>query len=89
MRYRAPTWETFVGLALDEIRIYGSGSLQVVRRLRSVLIDLLALAPEERQPSLRRRLDSLDEAVASHFADPHDQQRAAEADRQGLGAPET
>ena len=89
VRYRAPTWETFVGLALDEIRIYGSGSLQVVRRLRSVLIDLLALAPEERQPSLRRRLDSLDEAVASHFADPHDQQRAAEADRQGLGAPET
>jgi uncharacterized membrane protein len=89
VRYRAPTWETFVGLALDEIRIYGSGSLQVIRRLRSVLIDLLALAPEERQPSLRRRLESLDTAVATHFADPHDRQRAAEADRQGLGAPET
>ena len=37
------TWEDYVHLAFDEIRIAGSGSPQVARRLRGVLEDLLTV----------------------------------------------
>src|SRR5467141_2460896 len=33
-----PTWEDYLVLAFDEIRHYGSDSVQVMRRLRSALV---------------------------------------------------
>ena len=47
------TWEEYVHLAFDEIRVAGAASPQVARRLRAALQDLLTIAPQERQIALR------------------------------------
>lgn len=86
VRYRAPRWESYLALALDEIRLYGRSSLQVMRRMRALLLDLALVAPAERLPPIQRRLAALDRAV-SGFADPIDVQDALVPDRQGLGSP--
>jgi uncharacterized membrane protein len=39
--WRTPNWEGFVDLAFSEIRHYGADNLQVVRRLRALLDNLL------------------------------------------------
>lgn len=55
-----PSWAAFVGLALDEIRHYGAGSVQVARRMYVLIDDCLSVAPPGRRPCLeeqRRRLD--------------------------------
>src|SRR5262249_29907964 len=46
--YRTPDWEDFVVLAVTEIRMFGGSSIQVVRRLRAMLEDLLETLPAER-----------------------------------------
>lgn len=51
-----PTWEEYVGLALDEIISIGLASLQVRRRLERLLEDVAALSPLQRRPALERRL---------------------------------
>jgi uncharacterized membrane protein len=51
-----PTWEEYVGIALDEIIIVGSASLQVRRRLKRLLEDVVALAPPQRRAAAERRL---------------------------------
>jgi uncharacterized membrane protein len=86
VRYRAPNWEVFVSLALDEIRIAGASSLQVVRRLRALLGDLSADVPAPRQAVVIERLQALDENV-SRFETPFDRRQAAMPDRQGIGQP--
>ncbi len=60
-------WDAYVHLAFDEIRQYGESSLQVVRRLRAGLEDLLTVAPPDRRPALVRQLDLLDEALVRGF----------------------
>ena len=51
-----PTWEEYVGLALDEIISIGLASLQVRRRLERLLEDVAALSPLQRRPAVERRL---------------------------------
>lgn len=58
-----PSWEAFVGLALDEIRHYGAGSIQVARRMRVLIDDCLSVAPPERRPCLEEQRRLLDEAT--------------------------
>ena len=53
------TWEDYVHLAVDEIRLAGAGSPQVARRLSAVLQDLLTITPPERQDVLKEQLDLL------------------------------
>ena len=53
-------WDDHVALALDEIRHWGAGSLQVQRRLRTLLLDLLEVAPPGRRRALARQLELLD-----------------------------
>ena len=48
------TWEDYVHLAFDEIRMAGAGSPQIARRLRAALEDLLTVAPLERKCALAR-----------------------------------
>lgn len=58
-----------MSLAIDEIRHFGASSMQVARRLRAFLDDLLALAPEERKASIRlelRHLEHFDELSSGH-----------------------
>ncbi|MHB1519160.1 MAG: DUF2254 domain-containing protein [Acidimicrobiales bacterium] len=84
VRYPAPSWETLVSLSLDEIRIAGSASLQVVRRLRALLVDLAADAPAPRKAPVEARLRALDEEAA-RFSNPLDRRHASQPDRQGIG----
>nr|WP_276203664.1 DUF2254 domain-containing protein [Hyalangium minutum] len=55
-----PSWDSYVRLALDEVRQYGEGSIQVTRRLRSLLEDLLQVAPAFRREELERQLALLE-----------------------------
>jgi uncharacterized membrane protein len=55
------TWDGYVRLAFDEIRIAGARSPQIPRRLRAALEDLKRVAPPERQAALDRQLRLLDE----------------------------
>lgn len=69
-------WDDYVGLAFDEIRQYGRGSIQVARRLRGALEDLLDMAPEHRRPALERQLQLLEESTQRDFPDEADRRRA-------------
>ena len=57
--FKTPNWEDFVHLAFSEIRCYGSGNLQIVRRLRAMIENLLQTLPEHRHAML---------AAATQFA---------------------
>ena len=83
--YRTPDWEDFVTLSFTEIRQYGRESIQVVRRMRAVLENLITVAPPERVALLREELQLLDRGIARDFRDPEDQVRAASADSLGMG----
>lgn len=83
--YPLPEWQDFLSLAFDEIRIYGTGSLQVMRRLRAVLEDLEDAAPPPRKPAVRSYRDRVANSILRAFADPQDQLNAGLSDRQGIG----
>jgi uncharacterized membrane protein len=85
--YATPTWEDLVELALDEIRAFGAGQYQVVRRLRALLGALIAELPEARRPALLAQRALLDDAIASAIS-PGQRSAALVADRQGLGMPD-
>ena len=82
-----PTWEDFLTLAFDEIRFCRATSLQVMRRMKALIGDLISALPEERHESLRDHQKWLDSTIARSFSDPEEQQEAAVEDRQGLGVP--
>jgi len=82
-----PTWEDFLRLAFDEIRFYGATSIQVMRRMKALVSDLIEALPEERHESLRGHQRRLDSTIARSFADLEEQREAAVEDRQGLGVP--
>jgi uncharacterized membrane protein len=82
-----PTWEDFLRLAFDEIRFCGATSIQVMRRMKALVSDLIEALPEERHEALERHRNRLDSTIARSFADPEEQSEAAVEDRQGLGVP--
>lgn len=51
-----PGWDDYVELAIDEIRLSGERQVQIGRRLRYLLEDLLSVAPDDRKAVLRREL---------------------------------
>jgi len=83
--FPTPGWEDIVDLALTEVRQYGAGSIQVMRRLRALLEHLIERLPEPRTAALRRELELLERTVARSFPEPEDRQRANIGDFQGLG----
>jgi uncharacterized membrane protein len=83
---RTTTWDGYVRLAFDEIRLAGAGSPQVTRRLVAALEDLKAVAPADRQPPLDRQLRLLTVAVRRHYEDDEDIRAALTADAQGIGS---
>ncbi|HEY6547913.1 MAG TPA: DUF2254 domain-containing protein, partial [Vicinamibacteria bacterium] len=85
LAYRTPDWEDFVDLAVTEIRLFGAGSIQVARRLRAMLEDLIAVLPPLRRPPLQAELLRLQRSAQRAFVDPDDQERAKQGDSQGLG----
>ena len=54
---RLPTWEDYVGVALDETIAMSDSSLEVRRRVDRLLTELVAIAPPGRRESLQARLD--------------------------------
>ena len=83
--FRTPNWEDFVSLTFSEIRNCGSGSLQVVRRLRSMIENLEYALPAHRMVAINRELALLDREIEKNFAYPEDRALARVADPQGLG----
>jgi uncharacterized membrane protein len=84
--YPMPTWEDYLTLSFDEIRQYGATSVQVLRRLRSALVDLAAsLTSAERAAVVRHYLAQLDLGIEHSALDAEDRFKARQEDRQGLG----
>jgi uncharacterized membrane protein len=80
-----PTWEDFLILAFDEIRLYGAKSVQVMRRMKALASDLISALPEERRPPVYHYQERLDATIARSFDDAEEKQEASIEDRQGLG----
>ena len=87
LRFVMPTltWEGYLHVTLDELRLYATSSLQVTRRLVAMLEDLLTVAPEERCAPLREQLELLQTRVIGTFEEG-DAERATVADQQGVGS---
>jgi len=83
--FRTPNWVDFVHLTCTEIRHCGVGSVQIVRRLRSMLENLMQTLPQHRHAELRQQLELLDRAIEAHYAFPEDRAIARIPDSQGLG----
>jgi uncharacterized membrane protein len=83
--FRTPNWEDFVYLTFREIRRSGSGNFQVVRRLRSMIDNLLQTLPAHRLPAIAEELKLLDREIEQKFLYPEDLALARIGDPQGLG----
>jgi uncharacterized membrane protein len=86
---RSMSWEAYVLLASEEIRLAGAGSPQVTRRLKAALTDLRSIAPPERVGVIDRQLELLAAAVESAMDDERDVEMGLAADRKGIGAAAT
>jgi uncharacterized membrane protein len=83
--YRTPDWEDFVQLAVTEIRQFGGQSIQVARRLRAMLENLIQTLPETRSVLLRLELELLHRSAERFFFEPEDRSLANVGDFQGVG----
>jgi len=82
---RTPNWEDFVHIACSEIRACGAGSIQVPRRMRAMLENLVRTLPAQRHPALEEQLDLLDRTLPEFYEFAEDLALARVADSQGLG----
>jgi uncharacterized membrane protein len=82
---RTPNWEDFVHIACNEIRACGAGSIQIPRRQRALLENLIRALPEQRHAALREQLELLDRALPDYYKFPEDLALARIPDTQGLG----
>jgi uncharacterized membrane protein len=83
--FQTPNWDDFVHLTFSEIRQYGGESIQVVRRLRAMIENLLQSLPDPRLPALRQQQALLDRTLEKLYALPEDLALARIPDSQGLG----
>jgi uncharacterized membrane protein len=83
---RTLSWEGYVRLAFDEIRLAGATSPQVTRRLCAALQDLKSVAPPDRQGPLDRQLRLLTAAVNRAYDDDEDVAAALTPDTEGIGS---
>jgi uncharacterized membrane protein len=84
--FRTPNWEDFVHLTFTEIRHFGAGSIQIARRLRSMLEVLIGALPKHRHAALCKELSLLEREVERHYTYPEDRFLASIPDPQGLGS---
>ena len=83
--FRTPNWEDFVHLAFTEIRLCGAKNIQIARRLRAMIENLIQTLPKHRHPILQRELDLLDREIETQFVYAEDRALARLGDAQGLG----
>jgi uncharacterized membrane protein len=83
--FRTPNWEDFVHLACTEIRQCGAQNIQIARRLRAMIENLIQTLPKHRHTVLQSELDLLDRDIERQFVNPEDRALASLGDSQGLG----
>jgi uncharacterized membrane protein len=83
--FRTPNWEDYVHLAFSEIRSCGSNNLQIVRRLRAMIDNLVRTLPGQCHAPLQQELSLLDREIVRNFVYPEELALARVADSQGLG----
>ncbi|GAB3308373.1 DUF2254 domain-containing protein [Geodermatophilus aquaeductus] len=83
---RRLSWDGYVRLAFDEIRLAGASTPQVTRRLCAALQDLKSVAPPDRQAPLDRQLRLLTAAVHRAYEDEEDVAAALTPDAEGIGS---
>jgi uncharacterized membrane protein len=83
---RTPNWEDFVHIACCEIRACGANNVQIARRMRAMLENLVLSLPPTRHAALKQQLDLLDRTLPDHYKLPEDLALARIPDSQGLGA---
>lgn len=83
--FRTPNWEDFVHLSCVEIRHCGANSIQIMRRMRSMLENLMQTLPPHRHAELSRQLGLLDRTIEETYTFPEDLAIASVPDSQGLG----
>ena len=81
-----PTWEEYLALAFDEIRLYGADTIQVLRRMRAALMDLTASLKSPAESMRYGNTWIISTQSSSDLdLDPIDRALALQADPQGLG----
>jgi uncharacterized membrane protein len=80
------SWEGYIRLGFDEVRLAGAGSPQVARAMRAALEDLKTVAPSDRQAPLDRQLELLSDDIQREFDDDTDSQAAMLPDPLGIGS---
>jgi len=83
--FRTPNWEDFVQVGCHEIRTCGAGNIQVARRLRAMLENLVQSLPVHRHAVLQQELDRLNKTIERLYLLPGDLALARIPDAQGLG----
>jgi uncharacterized membrane protein len=83
--YRTPNWEDFVHLSCHEIRMCGANSVQIARRMRAMLDNLVASLPPHRHPALEQEGRRLAASIEALYRLPDDLALARIPDSQGLG----
>ncbi|MGY1814410.1 DUF2254 domain-containing protein [Blastococcus sp. SYSU D00820] len=83
---RTVSWDGYVRLAFDEIRLAGASEPQVTRKLCAALGDLKSVAPTDRQEPLDRQLRLLEAAVRRAHEDEDDVVAALIPDTEGIGS---
>jgi len=51
-----PTWDEYLGLAVDEVMVYGLASPQVRQRLERLLVELAGVVPVARHSAIEGRM---------------------------------
>ena len=82
---RTPEWDDFVHVSCHEIRMYGASNVQIARRMRAMLDNLVASLPPHRHAALDEERRLLTESIESHYRLPEDLALARIPDSQGLG----
>ncbi len=85
LRWPTPSWGDYLDLALDETRHYGEGSVQVSRRMRSLLVRLSDRVPDYRRSPVEAKLALVGIGADRGFQDRPDQVAAGTSDPQGIG----
>ncbi|HEY1909911.1 MAG TPA: DUF2254 domain-containing protein [Vicinamibacterales bacterium] len=83
--YRTPNWEDFVHIGCTEIRHYGASNVQIARRLRALLDNLIDSLPTHRHQPVKDERDRLDQAIKAAYSISADLALASVPDLQGLG----
>ena len=83
--FRTPNWEDYVHLSCIEIRQFGASSIQIMRRMRSMLENLVHTLPQHRHAGLYQQMELLDRTVEEHYSFSEDIAIAKIPDSQGLG----